>query len=211
MRRPVLPLSQQANHPSITFIIKESEMLKYLPLAGALLCLFSINAEARQRTVSDRCNIDWPCEGVTASPRGERVVRAMRGFGVAKQVYRPAAVEKRTLQQKRIFEAKSQQAQIVAHPSGCPSRSFCGCGAAVRVFGHSVRELWLAANWFKFPRVAPGVGMVAVRRHHVFVLEADLGGGVWSVYDANSGSHLTRVHARSLAGYVIVNPHGGAG
>jgi hypothetical protein len=99
-------------------------------------------------------------------------------------------------------------AQIVAHPSGCPRTAFCGCGAAVRVFGRAVRELWLAANWFKFPRAAPAAGMVAVRRHHVMVLEADLGGGVWSVFDANSGKHLTRIHSRSIAGFTIVNPRG---
>jgi hypothetical protein len=98
---------------------------------------------------------------------------------------------------------------VIAHPAGCPSRAFCGCGAAVRVFGHSVRELWLAANWFKFPRTAPAVGMVAVRRHHVFVLEQSLGGDTWLAYDANSGGHATRLHARSIAGYQIVNPHAG--
>lgn len=95
---------------------------------------------------------------------------------------------------------------VVEHPAGCPRAAFCGCGASVRVFGHSIRELWLAANWFKFPRTSPAPGMVAVRRHHVFVLEADLGGGVWQVYDANSGRHATRIHGRSLAGYTIVNP-----
>ncbi|MBR1150065.1 hypothetical protein JQ575_05325 [Bradyrhizobium sp. JYMT SZCCT0428] len=100
-------------------------------------------------------------------------------------------------------------AQVVAHPSGCPSRAFCGCGAAVRVFGAPIRSLWLAANWFKFPRAAPAAGMVAVRRHHVFVLEAHLGGDTWQVYDANSGRRLTRIHARSIAGYVIVNPRAG--
>lgn len=99
------------------------------------------------------------------------------------------------------------ETMIVAHPSGCPRIAFCGCGAALRVFGHHVRELWLAANWFKFPRSAPAPGAVAVRQHHVFVLQADLGGGVWEVYDANSGGHATRIHARSLAGYTIVNPH----
>lgn len=68
-------------------------MLKSLALAGALLCLFSINAEARQRhrtvVVSDECNVTMPCEGVTTSPRGERVVRAMGGLGAAQKVYRP--------------------------------------------------------------------------------------------------------------------------
>jgi hypothetical protein len=97
---------------------------------------------------------------------------------------------------------------ILPHPAGCPARAFCGCGAAVRVFGRPVRELWLAANWFRFPRALPAPGMVAVRRHHVMVLEADLGGGRWRVWDANSGRGLTRVHVRSLAGYAIVRPTG---
>ncbi len=97
---------------------------------------------------------------------------------------------------------------IVGHPAGCPGRAFCGCGAAVRVFGSPVRSLWLAAAWYRFPRAAPAPGHVAVRRHHVMVLEADLGSGVWRVYDANSGGHATRVHARSISGYTIVNPRG---
>jgi hypothetical protein len=101
-----------------------------------------------------------------------------------------------------------QAGLVVSHPAGCPWRAFCGCGAAVRVFGHSIRKLWLAANWFHFPRAYPAPGMVAVRRHHVFVLESDLGGGIWRVYDANSGHHLTRIHARSIAGFAIVNPFG---
>lgn len=98
--------------------------------------------------------------------------------------------------------------EIVAHPTGCPVRLFCACGAAVRVFGAPIRSLWAAASWFKFPRTSPAPGMVAVRPHHVFVLEADLGNGRWRVYDANSGGGATRVHARSIAGYAIVNPHG---
>ena len=102
------------------------------------------------------------------------------------------------------------RAQILPHPSGCPSRAFCGCGAAVRVFGTPVRSLWLATNWLRFPRTAPAPGMVAVRRGHVFVLEAAIGDGLWQVYDANSGGRKTRLHARSIQGYVIVNPHGGA-
>jgi len=95
---------------------------------------------------------------------------------------------------------------IVPHPAGCPARAFCGCGASIRVFGHSVRELWLAARWYKFPRAVPASGMVAVRRHHVFVLEHQVSGNVWIVYDANSGRHLTHIHARSIVGYTIVDP-----
>lgn len=170
----------------------------YRALGALVLTLLMVSgAEARPRQrviVADPgCNVLWPCQDVAPSARGERIVKAMGGFGSAQKVYTPRAA-----------------GSVVSHPAGCPSRAFCGCGAAVRVFGSPVRSLWLAANWFKFPRSAPAAGMVAVRRHHVFVLEADLGGGVWQVYDANSGGHATRIHARSIAGYVIVNPRGGA-
>ena len=183
-------------------------MLKTLALAGALLCALTINADARKlhRAViiaSDECNRPGPnaapCEGVAPSPRGERVVKAMGGFGSAQKIYTPGATPSLS---------PSAPAIVVGHPAGCPARAFCGCGAAVRVFGSPVRSLWLAANWFRFPRTSPAPGTVAVRAHHVMVLEADLGGGVWQVYDANSGGHATRVHARSIAGYVIVNPRG---
>lgn len=95
---------------------------------------------------------------------------------------------------------------IVGHPAGCPSRQFCGCGAAMRIYGRPVRDLWLAANWYKFPRAYPAPGTAAVRQHHVFILEAHISGDVWQVYDANSGGHQTRIHARSIAGYTIVQP-----
>lgn len=179
----------------------------YLRLILAALCcaMFAGHADARPRHVravvaDPGCNIIFPCEGVVSSARGERVVKAMGGFGVARKIYRPRAMA------PVLRPQEDARATIVSHPSGCPSRAFCGCGAAVRVFGSPVRSLWLAAAWFKFPRAAPGAGMVAVRRHHVFVLEQHLGGSKWHVYDANSGGHATRLHARSIAGYVIVNP-----
>lgn len=108
----------------------------------------------------------------------------------------------------RIIPNAVNHTQIIDHPSGCPRTAFCGCGAAVRIFGAPLRALWAAASWFKFPRASPAPGMVAVRRHHVFVLEGKLDNGLWLAYDANSGGHQTRIHARSLAGYTIVNPHG---
>lgn len=172
------------------------------------------------------CNVFMPCEGVVRSPRGERVVRAMGGLGVAIPHYvRPAPAPARRVQtthhrarhttvataRYRAPIDSSQrrvEVQIVAHPAGCPRTAFCGCGAAVRVFGSPVRSLWLAANWFQYPRAAPAPGMVAVRSHHVFVIEQILGNGLVVAYDANSGGHATRIHAVSLAGYTIVNPHG---
>jgi hypothetical protein len=94
-------------------------------------------------------------------------------------------------------------------PAGCPSR-FCGCGASLYVFGRIIPTLNLAANWLRFPRTAPASGMVAARRGHVFVLKQHLAGNTWLVHDSNSGRGRTRVHPRSIAGYVIVNPRGRA-
>jgi hypothetical protein len=98
------------------------------------------------------------------------------------------------------------QGQVVSHPSGCPSSAFCGCGAAVHLFGAPIRSLWLAASWFRFPPASPAPGMVAVRSHHVMVIEHVTGPRTAVVFDANSGHHLTRVHEVSLAGYSIRNP-----
>jgi hypothetical protein len=100
--------------------------------------------------------------------------------------------------------------QIVSHPAGCPHTEFCGCGASLRIFGKPVRELFLAANWLKFPRASPAPGMAAVYgHHHVAVIESVNLDGTAILYDANSGHHLTRIHRASLAGAIVVNPRGG--
>lgn len=104
--------------------------------------------------------------------------------------------------------ATSAVAEIQPHPFPCPRVAFCGCGASVKVFGKPVRELYLARNWYRFPRSQPAPGTVAVRRHHVFVLLSPVSGSTWLVWDANSGGRKTRVHHRSIAGWAIVNPHG---
>lgn len=168
--------------------------MKHLVLTAIFLGLFPGGLEARPRSyaVAPECNVSMPCEGVSATPRGLRIEKALP-FGKAVQRYRP----------------KVSSANVVEHPVGCPRSAFCGCGAAVRVFGSPIRSLWLAANWLKFPRTQPTPGAVAVRRHHVFVLETHLSGNTWQVYDANSGGRQTRIHARSIAGYVIVNPRAG--
>lgn len=97
--------------------------------------------------------------------------------------------------------------RIVSHPSGCPRRAFCGCGVSVKVFGYPVRNLFLAANWLKFPRANPAPGMVAARHGHVMYIMSYNGDGTATVYDPNSGGHQTRIHTRSLSGYRIVNPN----
>ena len=137
--------------------------------------------------------------------------RAWRHYPEVRRSPRLSAVSLRRSTRRAQRPAGAQaMLRLPSSPIQHPSRAFCGCGAAVRVFGAPIRSLWLAANWFKFPRAAPSAGMVAVRRHHVFVLEAYLGGDTWQVYDANSRRHQTRIHARSIAGYVIVNPLGGS-
>ena len=97
---------------------------------------------------------------------------------------------------------------FLPHPPGCPYRAFCGCGAAVEVFGFAIRSLWPASAWFRFPHASPAPGMVGVRSHHVFVLRQHIEGSVWLIADYNSGGHQSRLHQRDISGYSIRNPHG---
>ncbi len=101
--------------------------------------------------------------------------------------------------------------RVVAHPAGCPRRLFCGCATAVKVFGKPVRSLYLARNWLRFPRTSPAAGMVAFRSRkgggHVAYIKEYLGAGMAVLYDPNSGGGRTRVHTRSIAGWIVVNPH----
>jgi len=150
------------------------------------------------------CNVTMPCAvpAVAVSKRDRaRIARAERYRNVefGAPMYPPETA--------RSFLAHGTQ--ILPHPLGCPRRAFCGCGAAVEVFGRPIRSLWLAANWLRFPRTAPAPGMVAARRGHVFVIKQVLGAGKVLAYDANSGGRRTRLHVRSLAGFVVVDPRGG--
>lgn len=109
---------------------------------------------------------------------------------------------------KRQRQAYQSEVVSVSHPPGCPRRAFCGCGVSVKVFGRPIRNLFLASNWLRFPRTTPAAGMVAARRGHVMYIMAMDANGNATVYDPNSGGHRTHIHTRSLAGYVVVNPHG---
>ncbi len=104
-----------------------------------------------------------------------------------------------------LFAIEKSSAEVQPHPSGCPSRAFCGCGAA-KYLGLSDRSLWLARSWYRFPPATPGPGTVAVWRNHVAVVIEYLGGGRARLYDANSGGHATRIHVRSIAGASIRQP-----
>ncbi|MBV9460881.1 MAG: hypothetical protein JO141_25710 [Bradyrhizobium sp.] len=106
--------------------------------------------------------------------------------------------------------ASSGERVVGGRPAGCPN-AFCGCEASLYKFGRIIPGLNLASNWRRFPRTAPAPGMAAVRSGHVMILESQVGGNVWTVHDGNSGGHVTREHARSLAGYTIVDPSGATG
>lgn len=103
------------------------------------------------------------------------------------------------------LNTESVRGAYLSHPSGCPSRAFCGCGAMQHLGLHD-RSLWLASSWYRFPRSMPAPNTVAVRPHHVFVLQSHVSGDLWLVADYNSGGHLSRLHVRSIAGYTIVRP-----
>lgn len=94
-------------------------------------------------------------------------------------------------------------------PAGCP-HAFCGCEASLYRFGRIIPYLNLASNWRRFPRAAPAQGMAAVRSGHVMILQQHVEGNIWYAHDGNSGGHVTREHAVSIAGYTIVDPSSGS-
>jgi len=176
-------------------------MIKPVLSAFIFVVAASATAEARpyRALQAPGCNVTMPCDFSYAQPRRERAQRP------SLQAYRTTQMTVTNAGYAATTISTTGDRVIGGRPAGCPS-SFCGCGAALRVFGHLVPELNLASNWLRFPRAAPAPGMVAARRGHVFVLEQPLGGDMWMAYDANSGGHATRMHARSLRGYTIVNP-----
>ncbi len=179
-------------------------MFKQVFSACLVFGISSISLEARPYRINHapECNVTMPCDFSSARAQVERVSKVpLRG-------HRSRQLQLAVTAGSMAGVSVPADTRILGgRPAGCPS-SFCGCGAALRVFGRIVPELNLAANWLRFPRTSPAPGMVAARRGHVFVLEQHLGGDVWMAYDANSGGRSTRMHARSLRGYTVVNPRG---
>lgn len=109
-------------------------------------------------------------------------------------------------------QASYGEGVIGGRPSACYIRikgrliPYCGCAVSVEVFGKPIPDLFLAANWKKFPRAMAAAGRVAWRYGHVVLIEQAHGDGTATVYDPNSGGGLTRRHRVSLAPYRIVDP-----
>lgn len=177
-------------------------MLKFVLLTSLIFITGSVASEARPfRTQKiPECNVSMPRD-FSYLQTDRAVVRHGRRLLISQRADSKGNAF-------NAFASVNEPAGRVVggRPAGCPS-SYCGCGAAVRVFGRMVPELNLAANWLRFPRTSSASGMVAARRGHVFVLEQHVAGDLWMAYDANSSGHATRIHARSLRGYTIVNPH----
>ena len=178
-------------------------MFKPVVVAFVFILMGSIASQARPARINQvpECNVTMPCDFSFSQASRQRLSRYIR---------RPDLSEQQVASVRNAYASANvpDDRTVGGRPAGCP-RAFCGCGAAIRVFGRVVPELNLAANWLRFPRASPAPGMVAARRGHVFVLEQSLGGDMWMAYDANSGGSATRIHARSLRGYTVVNPHAG--
>lgn len=139
--------------------------------------------------------------------RGPNGGQRIRQVPIFTPIAEPGAVEPLAATPSLGEGLRRVAAQIIGgRPQGCPHR-FCGCALALRIFGRIVPALNLAVNWVhKFQRSPPAPGMVAARHGHAFQLIAHVRGTTWQVWDANSGRGRTRIHDRSIAGFIIVNP-----
>ena len=165
-------------------------------VACFFVVLSSTASEARrsQHLVPSECNVTMPCDFSGSQSTRTRTATSRRVQGrLQNGAY-------------AMITTTSDNARVLGgRPSGCP-HAYCGCAASLRVFGRIVPGLNLASSWLRFPRTSPAPGMVAARHGHVFVLESHVEGDTWMAYDGNSGGHATRIHARSLRGYTVVNP-----
>ena len=106
-----------------------------------------------------------------------------------------------------LYTTPAKAEVIGGRPHGCPFRAFCGCALAQHL-GFDDRRLWLAWNWARlFPRTSAHSGAVAVRHHHVLLLESQVSPHHWQVWDPNNG-HVIRRHVRNIRGFVFVDASG---
>jgi hypothetical protein len=169
----------------------EVELIKSVFIALAITCLITSAADAQHRHHRTAQKM------IVCNERGcsDRAPAHQRGDAGAAHA------------DASVVDANGNTAVIGGRPAGCPAE-FCGCEASLYVFGEIRRELNLASAWMrKFPHAQPAAGMAAVRNHHVMILMRQVNGKDWLVHDGNSGGRKTREHLRSIAGYVIVDPH----
>ncbi len=183
--------------------------------AAAALSFCASDAQARPH--ADGSNVTQFCGdrvcGWSEPARKIRVSKtATRKSVGSRHAARETGATSRRSPSRASSPVRETGTRILAHPTGCPARSFCGCGLCVHFFGRPcvAGGLAIARNWLGFPPAEPAEGMVAVSltHSHVFAIEKVLGRGRVLARDYNSGSHLSRLHVRSLDGTSIRNPHG---
>lgn len=190
-----------------------------LGLALTFLAIASTEMQAKPQSHNIQFDRHDPRGFGAAQPAAVKVasvkaagLKQMRRKHQRRHYDRPAKTRHYAAKPHRQSGKRTIAAQIVAHPPGCPSRSFCGCGTSLYLLGKAVRQggLAIARNWLAFPRVACAPRMAAARPGHVFAIIECLGGNKVLAYDPNSGRRQTRIHVRDLRRYAIVNPHGGS-
>src|SRR5690242_11383198 len=133
-------------------------MFKQVVSACCFVAITSLNSDARPYQVdrASECNITMPCDFTYYS-------QTLTQRTVLRRSSRTHRLDQLAALNTPTSSTPSSNRIVGGRPAGCPS-AFCGCGAALRVFGRIVPELNLAANWLRFPRTSPAPGMVAARR-----------------------------------------------
>lgn len=152
------------------------------------LCTEAAARPHRSSAVDPGCNVIMPCEGVTPSARGQRVVLAQRGFGTARQIYTP-------------FSRTYAGGSVGGRP-----RAWCGWWMQVHTGITSAAtklNLNMAREWARVGSSAggPQVGAIVVWRHHVGKITGQTSSGQWIVKSGNDGNAV-RERPRSVAGAI---------
>lgn len=187
-------------------------MLKTVLAACVVLFAMTLHADARPRhhvqhqvIVADPgCNVLWPCEGVTVSRRGERVVKSMGGFGSAQKVYHPRHGGQSSIGWSGGNLVAQARAYIGTNPTGW---RHLWCGRFLAMIAPSVaakvRNPNLAKAYLALPRTSGNVGDIAVlgRRGggHVGIVSGFDSQGNPIIVSGNAGGGIVRegVYARS--------------
>jgi hypothetical protein len=189
----------------------------------ALVCLFATTgADARPRhktyAAHPDCNVTMPCEGVAPSARGERVVKAMGGFGTARKVYTPRQFAKSAkmsggaVTSRRVAAAHRPQTRSIAAPPpsyGAPSPSFASAIARpIRyIAGRLVCALNVGAALAE--RGIKGTGSALAKSYDRWGRPSAPVPGAVAVSDRRGGGHVAIV-SRVEGGRVFVwNATGG--
>lgn len=95
-----------------------------------------------------------------------------------------------------------RHATAPGQPAECAGIAWCGCWLRLKLGLHDAR-LNLARAWAGVgsPASGPGAGVIAVWRHHVGLITADLGRGQIMLLSGNDG-HAVRERPRSTRGII---------